>query len=65
MRGGEWEPLEPIEFLTQVLKEKHLEKAKIGLELLEVPGLCLDYMRVLLPDVEFIDCQSVSRAREV
>jgi Xaa-Pro aminopeptidase len=57
--GGEWEPLKPIEFVAGVLKEKGLEKSRIGLELLDVPGLCLDHLRSLLPKAEFIDCQPI------
>jgi Xaa-Pro aminopeptidase len=57
--GGEWEPLKPIGFVADVLKEKGLEKARIGIELLDVPGLCLDHLRSLLPSVEFVDCQPI------
>lgn len=55
--GGEWEPLRPIKFVAEVLKEKGLRSAKVGVELLDVPGLCLDYLRELLPAVKFVDCQ--------
>jgi Xaa-Pro aminopeptidase len=57
--GGEWEPLKPIGFVADVLKEKGLENARIGIELLDVPGLCLDHLRSLLPSAEFVDCQPI------
>ena len=52
--GGEWELLRPIEFVAEVLREKGLEGARIGVELLDVPGLCLDHLRTLLPSAEFV-----------
>ncbi len=57
--GGEWEPLKPIGFLAGVLSEKGLGESRIGLELLDLPGLCLDHLRRLLPSAEFVDCQPV------
>ena len=58
-QGGEWEPLKPIKFVADILKEKGLARAKIGLELLDVPGICFDYLRELLPTAEFVDCQPI------
>ena len=58
-QGGEWEPLKPIGFVAEILKEKGVEKGRIGLELLDIPGLCLDHLRKLLPEAEFVDCQPV------
>jgi len=55
--GGEWEPLKPFAFVAEVLKEKGFGDAKIGMEMLDVPGLCFDYVRKLLPSATFIDCQ--------
>lgn len=64
--GGEWEPLKPIRFLADVLKEKGLGDGKVGIELLEMPGLCLDHLRDLLPDAELVDCQPIfDRMRSV
>ena len=57
--GGEWEPLKPIGFVAEILKEMGREDARVGLELLDVPGLCLDYLRELLPTAELVDCQPV------
>lgn len=57
--GGEWEPLEPIRFVAGVLGEKGLSDATIGVELLEMPGLYLDYLRSILPSAEFVDCQHI------
>ena len=57
--GGEWEPLKGIDFVASVLKEKGMEKATIGLELFDVPGLCLDHLRKLLPSASFVDCKSI------
>ena len=57
--GGEWEPLKPIGFVAEVLKKMGLEDARVGFELLDVPGLCLDYLRELLPTAELVDCQPV------
>ncbi|RLI32595.1 hypothetical protein DRO56_03275 [Candidatus Bathyarchaeota archaeon] len=65
-RGGEWEPLKPIEFIAGVLREKGLSEARIGMELLDLPGLCLDYLRELLPSAEFVDGQPIfDRMRSV
>jgi Xaa-Pro dipeptidase len=65
-QGGEWEPLKPIRFVDNVLKEKGLEKARIGLELIDIPSLCLDHLRQLMPSAEFADCQPVfDRLRSV
>ena len=55
--GGEWEPLKPIKFVADVLKEKGLKDAKIGIELFDMPGLCVDHLRELMPSAEFADCQ--------
>jgi Xaa-Pro aminopeptidase len=57
--GGEWEPLKPIEFVASILKEKDLGDARIGIEMLDMPGLCLDHLRKLLPSARFADCQPV------
>ena len=54
--GGEWEPLVPIRFVADVLREKGLGDARIGVELLDVPGLCLDHLRELIPSAELVDC---------
>jgi Xaa-Pro aminopeptidase len=64
--GGEWEPLKPIGFVAEVLKEKGLERARVGLELLDFPGLCFDHLRELLPSAQFVDCQPIfDRLRSV
>ena len=64
--GGEWEPLKPMGFVAGVLKEKGLEKARLGLELMDIPGMCLDRLRELLPSAEFVDCQPIfDRLRSV
>jgi len=57
--GGEWEPLKPIKFVADILMEKDLGDAKIGIEMLDMPGLCFDYLRELLPSAKFVDCQSI------
>lgn len=57
--GGEWEPLKPIKFVVDVLKEKGLEKAKIGLETFDISGLLLDHLRELMPSATFVDCQPI------
>ncbi|MGD2201511.1 MAG: Xaa-Pro peptidase family protein [Candidatus Bathyarchaeota archaeon] len=57
--GGEWEPLKPFGFVAEVLKEKGLDEARIGMELLDIPGLCLDHLRKLLPESEIVDCRSL------
>ncbi len=57
--GGEWEPLKPIGFLASIIEELGLEKAKIGIETLDIPGACFDHLRHLLPEATFVDCQPV------
>jgi len=57
--GGEWEPLKPVEFVAQALEEKGMGNARIGIELLDVPALCMDHLRGLLPGAEFVDCQPI------
>ena len=64
--GGEWEPLKPIRFVADVLKEKGLSDAKIGLELLDMSALCFNHLRELLPSARFVDCQPIfERLRSV
>jgi len=58
-RGGEWEPLKPVEFVADVLKERGLGKARIGIELFDMQALCVDHLRNLLPAAEFVDSQPV------
>lgn len=55
--GGEWEPMKAINFIADVLKEKGLKKAMIGMELMDIPGPCFDYLRELLPSAIFVDAQ--------
>lgn len=57
--GGEWESLKAIDFLAKVIKDKGLAGKKIGLELMEMPGLWLDHLRKLLPETEFVDGKPV------
>lgn len=57
--GGEWEPLKSMDFVANMIREKGLDDAKIGVELFDIPALCMDYLRKLLPDAEFIDCQDI------
>ena len=57
--GGEWESLKAIKFLANVIKEKRLEGKKIGLELIEMPGLWLDHLRELLPTTQFVDAKPI------
>jgi Xaa-Pro dipeptidase len=57
--GGEWEPLKPIDFIVDVLKEMGFEKAIIGLESFDIPGLLLDYLRKQMPLATFVDCQHI------
>jgi len=56
-QGGEWEPLKPVRFVADVLGEMGFGGARIGMELLDVPGLCVDHLRKLLPSAEFVDCR--------
>ena len=55
--GGEWESLKAIKFLANVIKERRLEGKRIGVELIEMPGLWLDHLRELLPTTEFVDAK--------
>ena len=57
--GGEWEPLKPIEFVAKTLRELGQSKSRIGVETLDLPGACLDHLRSLLPEAQFMDCQSI------
>ncbi len=57
--GGEWEPLKPLEFIADVLKEKNLNRARIGIEMLYLPGIYLAHLKEILPLAEFVDCQNI------
>ncbi len=57
--GGEWEPLKPLEFIADVLKEKNLNRARIGIEMLYLPSIYLAHLKEILPLVEFVDCQNI------
>jgi Xaa-Pro aminopeptidase len=57
--GGEWEPLKPVDFVADVLREKGLIKARIGVELFDIPALCFNHLQRLLPSAEFVDAQVI------
>lgn len=57
--GGEWEPLKPVKFLADVITELGLDDSRIGVETLDIPGACFDYLRKLLPDAFFVDSQRI------
>lgn len=57
--GGEWEPLKPIDFVADTLKEMGYSDKRIGVETIDIPGVCYDYLRKQLPEAEFTDCQPV------
>ncbi|MCW4049513.1 MAG: Xaa-Pro peptidase family protein [Candidatus Bathyarchaeota archaeon] len=57
--GGEWEPLKPIDFVAETLEEMGYNDSRIGVETLDIPGVCYDYLRKLLPDADFTDSQPV------
>ncbi len=57
--GGEWEPRKPIEFLNSLIKEKGLDKAKIGLDTQYLPAEYFNDLQAKLPKVEFIDNQHI------
>ncbi len=57
--GGEWEPLKPLEFIADILKEKNLHRARIGIEMLYLPSIYLAHLKEILPLVEFVDCQNI------
>ncbi|MBN2336134.1 aminopeptidase P family protein [Candidatus Bathyarchaeota archaeon] len=57
--GGEWEPLKPIGFVADTLREMGFSDSKVGVETLDIPGVCYDHLRGLLPGAEFVDCQPV------
>jgi Xaa-Pro aminopeptidase len=57
--GGEWEPLKPIDFVADVVKEMGYGEASVGVETLDIPGVCMDHLRNQLPDASFSDCQPV------
>lgn len=58
-KHAEWLPLSVWDFIVDVIKDKELGEGRIGLELLDVPGLCFDYIRKKLPSVEFVDCHNI------
>jgi Xaa-Pro aminopeptidase len=58
-KGGEWEPLKPVGFVADILKEKKLTKGRIGVELLDIPALSFNHLQDLLPSVEFVDAQLI------
>ena len=57
--GGEWEPLKPFDFVASTLKEMGFKEPKIGVETLDIPGVCYDYLRKLLPEALFTNCQPI------
>jgi Xaa-Pro aminopeptidase len=58
--GGEWAPLEVWKQIADVIKEKKLNAAKIGLESYYIPYPVLDYLRKeKLPSADFIDAQLI------
>jgi Xaa-Pro aminopeptidase len=57
--GGEWEPLKPVRFVADILKEKGFQQAKVGIELFDLQALLADHMRALLPSAKFVDCQPI------
>lgn len=57
--GGEWEPLKPIKFVANILEEMGYEDKRVGVETLDIPGVCYDYLRKLLPEANFTDCQFI------
>jgi len=57
--GGEWEPLNPVSFMAETVRELGYEDGRIGVEALDLPGMCYDYLREMLPDAEFVDCQGI------
>jgi Xaa-Pro aminopeptidase len=57
--GGEWEPLKPIDFVANTLNEMEFKNGNIGVETLDISGTCYDYLRKLLPEANFTDCQSI------
>jgi len=57
--GGEWEPLKPIKFLANTITELGYEDDRIGVEVLDLPGVCYDHLRKLLPEAEFVNCQNI------
>ncbi len=56
-QGGEWEPLEPVGFMAEVLEEKRLNTGRVGIEMQDVSALYLEHLRSLLPAVEFVDAK--------
>jgi Xaa-Pro aminopeptidase len=57
--GGEWVPLAVWDFIADVFRERGLAEARIGLELLDVPGLAYDHIRTRLPRATFVDCGAI------
>ena len=56
-QGGEWEPLKPIEFVAEILREKGLEGGTVGVELMDIPDRCSSHLRRLMTSTKFADCQ--------
>jgi len=57
--GGEWEPLKPIDFVAETIKEMGYAESRIGVETLDIPGMCMDHLRNQLPEAKITDCQPV------
>jgi len=57
--GGEWEPLKPLKFIGDVLKERNLTRARIGVEMFNMPSIYLAHLKEMLPLIEFVDCQNI------
>jgi len=57
--GGEWEPLKPIDFVAETVKEMGYANSKIGVETLEIPGMCMDHLRNQILKAKITDCKPV------
>lgn len=48
--------LDPIELLVEILKEKDLDRGRIGIELNYIPACDFQKLRGMVPKVDFVEC---------
>lgn len=55
--GGEWAPAMVWNAVAKVLEEKGLQNSTVGIEFLDITGLCLDHLRGVIPSTRLVPCE--------